>query len=120
MLISPTCGSAIPTPVVYTPTPVICTPHLWFAPPHLWVSTMLAAEASSSSGDELVSGGAPRFTRANTLTVGGSQLDGLLEERTRGHRSHPTSRKQTLEPRILEMGRGWEWVTAEGGVTAAD
>lgn len=52
--------------------------------PHLCVCAMLGAEASSSSAEQGGSGGAPRFTRANTLTVAGSQLDGLLEERTRG------------------------------------
>lgn len=62
---------------------------------------MLGSETSSSLGDEGASGGAARFTRANTLTVGGSQLDGLLEERMKGHRGQPTS---TKEPRIWDFG----------------
>lgn len=91
-------------------------------PPHLCVCTMLGAEASSSLGEQGASGGAPRFTRANTLTVGGSQLDGLLEERTPGHRGHPASRKGTQKSRALEEGtegtaskevRSWSLLKAE-------
>lgn len=61
--------------------------------PYLWVCAMLGAEALSSSGEEWVSGGAPHFIRANILTVGGSQLDGLLEERIQGHRSPHLQKK---------------------------
>lgn len=60
----------------------------------MWVCSVLgAAEASSSSGEQEVSGGAPHFTRANTLTVGGSQLDGLLEERTRSQVTPPPEKE---------------------------
>lgn len=51
---------------------------------YLWVCAVLGSETSSSLGDEGASGGAARFTRANTLTVGGSQLDGLLEGKDEG------------------------------------
>lgn len=86
---------------------------------------MLGSETSSSLGDEGASGGAARFTRANTLTVGGNQLDGLLEERTQGHRGHPTSRKTTKDLGPWREGeaegpncisRGQELVAAEGRV----
>lgn len=77
--------------------------------PHLCVCAMLGAEASSSSAEQGGSGGAPRFTRANTLTVAGSQLDGLLEGKDAGgrgrRRGRPTSRKRPQEPRALEAGR---------------
>lgn len=65
---------------------------------------MLGAEASSSLGELGVSEGATFFTRANTFTVGGSQLDGLLEEGIQGHRVYPTSRKTSH--RALEGEKG--------------
>lgn len=85
---------------------------------------MLGSETSSSLGDG-ASGGAARFTRANTLTVGGNQLDGLLEERMQDHRGHPTSIKRTKYLGLWREGeaegpncgsRGQELVTAEGRV----
>ena len=94
-------------------------------PPYLWVCAVLGSETSSSLGDEGASGGAARFTRANTLTVGGNQLDGLLEERMQGHRGQPTSTKRTKDLGLWREGeaegpncgsRGQELVTAEGRV----
>lgn len=68
-------------------------------PPYRWVCTMLGAEASSSSGELGGSEGATLFTRANTFTVGGSQLDGLLEEQIQGHPpSLPHLQKTTTTP----------------------
>lgn len=102
------------------------TPHA--RDPHLCVCTMLGAEASSSSAEQGVSGGAPRFTRANTFTVGGSQLDGLLEERTQGRRGRRLQKEtpgaQALEgersrgaERAVKRVRTRSWDTGASGVT---
>lgn len=69
---------------------------------------MPGAGASSSSAEPGLSGGAPRFTRANTFTVGGSQLDGLLEEGTQGRRGHPPPERDPESPGL------WREEEAEG------
>lgn len=79
----------------------------WSGPAAVWsqrartalsACTTLPGELTSASGG--VSGGVPLFTRASTLTVGGNQLDGLLEGRMQVTKAKPPQKK---DPRILQV-----------------
>ena len=86
----------------------------WSGPAAVWsqrartalsACTTLPGELTSASGG--VSGGVPLFTRASTLTVGGNQLDGLLDLKaplsvSEGHPGTPNSRpNHTLLPGVV-------------------
>lgn len=85
-----------------------------FPSPYLSACTLLPGESTGSSGG--ASGDVPLFTRANTLTVGGNQLDGLLEGRICSLKPYH-SRKRIQESPQLAI---WGLVRAEGRVGSSN